>query len=150
MGAVYFSLRNITPKYNSSLANIHLCLLFNSFDREKYGFAKEFLPLLDDIKIIERYVIDIKIKWVTHIVWNSLHFDCWQSCLSCAVWICKKISANKFCHNCLVDKTTSQSVFNENDLEKRDGDNYQQHVVLKDFQVKLKKTHVWISLNTLM
>ena len=44
MGAVYFSLRNLPPKFNSGLDNIHLCLLFNSIDREMYGFGKIFEP----------------------------------------------------------------------------------------------------------
>lgn len=30
MGAVYFCLRNLPVQFNSSLANIHLCLLFNA------------------------------------------------------------------------------------------------------------------------
>lgn len=47
----------------------------------------------------------------------------------------ESFSANKFCHICLVDKTTSQSVFDENDLEKRDRHNYQHHVVLKDVTI---------------
>lgn len=76
MGAVYFSLRNLTPEYNSSLANIHLCLLFNSIDREKYGFGKIFKPLIDDIKVLEKKGIDVMITGQTHGTWNSLPFDC--------------------------------------------------------------------------
>ncbi len=34
MGAVYFCLRNSPVEFNSSLANIHLCLPFSSIDRE--------------------------------------------------------------------------------------------------------------------
>lgn len=47
----------------------------------------------------------------------------------------ESFSANKFCHICLIDKTTSQSVFNEDDLEKRDRHNYQQHVLLHDVTI---------------
>ncbi|XP_045898868.1 uncharacterized protein LOC123966797 isoform X1 [Micropterus dolomieu] len=76
MGAVYFSLRNLPPEYNSSLANIHLCLLFNAIDREKYGFAKIFQPFLDDIKILESQGIDIKMRGETHSTRNDLPFYC--------------------------------------------------------------------------
>lgn len=50
LGAVYFTLKNFPPECNSSLANIHLCLLFNSIDREVYGFEKILQPLLDDLR----------------------------------------------------------------------------------------------------
>ncbi len=136
MGAVYFSLRNVTPEYNSSLANIHLCLLFNSIDREKYGFAKIFEPLLDDIKVLETQGIDVMIRGETHTVHGTVcllttdNLACHSLC-----GYAESFSANKFCHICLVDKTTSQSVFNEDDLEKRDRHNYQQHVLLNDVTI---------------
>ncbi|XP_038580037.1 uncharacterized protein LOC119906766 [Micropterus salmoides] len=136
MGAVYFSLRNLPPEYNSSLANIHLCLLFNAIDREKYGFAKIFQPLLDDIKILKSQGIDIKIREETHTVHGTICLFTADN-LACHA-LCgyaESFSANRFCHICLVDKTTSQSVFNEDDLEKRDRHNYQQHVVLNDVTV---------------
>lgn len=66
MGAVYFSLRNLAPEYYSSLANIHLCLPYNSIEREKYGFGKIFEPHIDDIKVLEKQGSDVMIRGQTH------------------------------------------------------------------------------------
>lgn len=136
MGAVYFSLRNLSPEYNSSLANIHLCLLFNSIDREKYGFAKIFEPLLDDIKVLEMQGIDILIRGETHTVYGTVCLFTADN-LACHA-LCgyaESFSANKFCHICLVDKSTSQTTFNEDDIEKRNRHNYLQHVVINDVSI---------------
>lgn len=72
MGAVYFSLRNLQLKFNSGLANIHLCLLFNSIDRETYGFGKIFEPLLDDIRLLECHGIEIEMKGELHLLYGTV------------------------------------------------------------------------------
>ena len=72
MGAVYFSLKNLPAEYNSSLANIHLCLLFNSIDKETYGFTKILQPLLDDIKYLESHGIAVDIKGQTHLLYGTI------------------------------------------------------------------------------
>lgn len=38
VGALYFLLRNLSPKFNSTLMNIHLVALFHAYDLTKYGF----------------------------------------------------------------------------------------------------------------
>ncbi len=38
LGAIYFTLRNFPPIFNSSLDNIHLCALFHAQDIKRYGF----------------------------------------------------------------------------------------------------------------
>ena len=58
LGAIYFTLRNFPPKYNSCLANIHLCMLFHTQDIKKYGFATILEPLVNDLKILETGGID--------------------------------------------------------------------------------------------
>ncbi len=54
LGAIYFTLRNFSPKYNSALHNIHLVSLFHAQDIKTYGFSKILDPLVQDVKILER------------------------------------------------------------------------------------------------
>ncbi|XP_056466516.1 uncharacterized protein LOC130405457 [Gadus chalcogrammus] len=53
LGCIYFILRNLSPKLNSVLMNIHLVALFHSEDLKKYGFDPILKPLLNDLKILE-------------------------------------------------------------------------------------------------
>lgn len=53
LGCVYFVLRNLSPKLNSVLMNIHLVALFHSEDLKKYGFEPILKPLIDDLKTLE-------------------------------------------------------------------------------------------------
>lgn len=50
VGAIYFVLRNLPPKLNSALMNIHLVALFHAEDVKKYGFDPILQPLIDDVK----------------------------------------------------------------------------------------------------
>lgn len=72
IGAVYSSLRNLPAEYNSSLASIHLCLFFNSIDRETYGFSKILQPLLGNIKCLERHGISVDIKGQTYLLYGTI------------------------------------------------------------------------------
>lgn len=57
LGCIYFILRNLPPKLNSVLMNIHLVALFHLADKEeevkKYRFDSILKPLVDDLKILE-------------------------------------------------------------------------------------------------
>lgn len=53
LGAVYFTLRNFPPKFNSSLVNIHLCALFHAQDIKTYGFDTILEPIVSDLKVLE-------------------------------------------------------------------------------------------------
>ncbi|KAK0150977.1 hypothetical protein N1851_007921 [Merluccius polli] len=59
LSAIDFTLRNFPPRYNSCLANIHLCMLFHTQNIKKYGFATILEPLVNDLKILETDGIDI-------------------------------------------------------------------------------------------
>ncbi len=50
---IYFTLRNFTPQFNSSLTNIHLCALFHAQDIKTYGFDAILEPIVNDIKVLE-------------------------------------------------------------------------------------------------
>lgn len=99
MGAVYFSLRNLPPKFNSSLDNIHLCLLFNSIDRETYGFSKIFKPLLEDIRFLECHGLELEMKGEVHLLYGTVCLFTGDNlaCHSLCGYL-ERFSANKFCH----------------------------------------------------
>lgn len=72
MGAVYFALRNVPSENNSVLSNIHLCLLFNSVDKDIYGFERILEPLLTDLKEIEQNGIEVKILDKYQLLYGAL------------------------------------------------------------------------------
>lgn len=133
MGAVYFCLKNLPPQHNSSLSNIHLCLLFNSIDREVYGYGKILEPLLEDLKVLETTGVQVDVQGGKKTLYGTI---CVLTADNLAVHsLCgylESFSANRFCHFCLVDKRTAQSVFDEDKIEKRTRENYEQHVMLND------------------
>ncbi|XP_030252888.1 uncharacterized protein LOC115569102 isoform X1 [Sparus aurata] len=53
IGSIYFILRNLSPKINSALMNIHLLALFHTEDVKKYGFNVILEPLVHDLKVLE-------------------------------------------------------------------------------------------------
>lgn len=59
MGGIYFTLRNFSPKWNSILANIHLCALFHAEDIKHYSFSAILDPIVRDLKQLESNGIDI-------------------------------------------------------------------------------------------
>lgn len=133
MGAVYFALKNLPPEYNSSLSNIHLCLLFNSIDRETYGFGKIFEPLLDDIRLLESSGVQVEMQGQSYQLYGTICvFTADNLAIHSLCGYVESFSANKFCHLCMVDKSVAQSVYDDDDVEKRTRENYQQHVTLMD------------------
>ena len=133
LGAVYFCLRNIPARFNSSLENIHLCLLFNSIDREVYGFNSIFKPLLEDLNILETRGVEVQIHGKNSLLHGTLCLFTADNlaCHSVGGFF-ESFSANRFCHICLVHKQNAQHIFNDDLVELRNRDNYSQHVELNN------------------
>lgn len=133
MGAVYFALRNVPSENNSVLSNIHLCLLFNSVDKDIYGFERILELLLTDLKEIEQNGIEVKILDKYQLLYGTLclltadNLACHSFC-----GYVESFSANRFCQFCLIDKSSSQYIFDENNTERRTRENYAHHVQLND------------------
>lgn len=53
LGAVYFTIASIPPKYRSCLNNMFLLMLFNSGDAKLYGYPQIFREFIDDNKSLE-------------------------------------------------------------------------------------------------
>ncbi len=133
MGTVYFALRNVPSEYNSVLSNIHLYLLFNSVDKDIYGFDRILEPLLTDLKEIEQNGIEVKIHDKYQLLYGTLCLLTADNlaCHSLCGYV-ESFSANRFCQFCLIDKSSSQYIFDANNTERRTRENYAYHVQLND------------------
>lgn len=131
LGAVYFCLRNLPPRFNSSLKNIHLCLLFNSIDKEVYGLNAIFKPLLEDLRVLETKGLEVQIDGVSTLVYGTLClFTADNLALHSLCGYFESFAANKLCHICLVDKLNAQHIFDDDHVELRNQENYNEHVKL--------------------
>ncbi|XP_035805853.1 uncharacterized protein LOC111571121 isoform X1 [Amphiprion ocellaris] len=114
LGCIYFILRNLPPKYNSVLMNIHVVALFHSQDLKTYGFDEILKPLVDDLKILETQGIEVPFSdspllgSVIQVTGDNLGLHGLFSFV-------ESFSATYFCRFCLTSKDESQSVFTEDD-----------------------------------
>lgn len=112
LGCIYFILRNLPPKLNSVLMNIHLVSLFHSEDLKKYGFDSILKPLVDDLKVLETEGMQVPFSdrplkgTVFQVTGDNL-------ALHGLFGFVESFSANYCCRFCLTDKTELQSVFSE-------------------------------------
>lgn len=114
LGGVYFTLRNLPPKVNSVLMNIHLVALFHSEDLKKYGFGPILQPLLNDLKLLETRGIQVPFSdaplrgTVIQVTGDNL-------AIHGLFGMVESFSATHCCRCCLTDKASLQSVFCEDD-----------------------------------
>lgn len=112
LGAVYFTLRNFSPKWNSFLANIHLCALFHAQDLKRYGFSEILVPIVRDIKVLESDGIEIPLFGgyvrgsVVQVTGDNLG-------LHSLFGLVESFSARYCCRFCLADKDDFQTEFSE-------------------------------------
>ncbi|CAI5662779.1 unnamed protein product [Oreochromis niloticus] len=114
VGAIYFVLRNLPPKLNSALMNIHLVALFHAEDVKKYGFDPILQPLIDDIKFLESHGIDLPFSsekvhgTICQITGDNLG-------MHSILGFVESFSGRYFCRLCLIAKQDAQSVYTEDD-----------------------------------
>ncbi|XP_032433321.1 uncharacterized protein LOC116729094 isoform X1 [Xiphophorus hellerii] len=112
LGAVYFTLQNFSPKYNSALHNIHLVSLFHAQDIKTYGFSKILDPIVEDVKILERDGITVPLYdepvrgTIVQVTGDNLG-------LHCLFGFVESFSARYCCRFCLVEKEDFQTEFTE-------------------------------------
>ena len=94
--------------------NIHLLALFHTEDLKKYGFDAILEPIVHDLKVLESTGINVPFSdepvhgTIAQVTGDNLG-------LHTLLWYVESFSANHFCHFCLVDKQTSQTVFSDDD-----------------------------------
>ncbi|CAI5671395.1 unnamed protein product [Oreochromis niloticus] len=112
LGCIYFTLKNLPPKVNSVLMNVHLAALFYTEDLKKYGFEEILKPLIDDLKILE--IKGILLPFTEEPVFGSVVQVTGDNlALNGLLGFVESFSATNWCRFCLVNKEEIQSVFNE-------------------------------------
>lgn len=112
LGAIYFTLRNFSPKWNSFLANIHLCALFHAQDLKRYGFSEVLAPVVRDIKVLEKDGIEIPLYGgrvrgsVVQVTGDNLG-------IHSLFGLVESFSARYCCRFCLAEKDDFQTEFSE-------------------------------------
>lgn len=112
LGAIYFTLRNFSPKYNSRLLNIHLVSLFHAQDIKMYGFNKILHPVVQDIKILESDGIQVPL--FKHPIYGTIVQVTGDNLgLHCLFGFVESFSARYCCRFCLAEKGDFQTEFSE-------------------------------------
>lgn len=112
LGCLYFILRNLPPKFNSVLTNIHVISLFHSQDLKKYGFDDILKPFIDDLKTLETEGIEVPFS-DTPLLGSVVQVTGDNLGLHGLFGFVESFSATHFCRFCLITKDESQSVFTE-------------------------------------
>lgn len=144
MGAVYFILCNLPPECKSFPAHIHLCVLFNSIDRETYGPGKILGSLIEDIRVLENSDVEIEVNGETQKLCGTLSvLTADNLAIQTLCGYVDSFSARKLCQFCLIDKEEIQSVFDEDHVVKRTRENYEHDVLesVAHLEVKLLLRH---------
>lgn len=66
LGAFYFILGNLSPQYKSKLYVIQLAIICKSIHIKKYGFSKVMEPLIQDLIILEKDGVTVKVNATTY------------------------------------------------------------------------------------
>lgn len=114
IGCLYFIVRNLPPKFNSVLMNIHLLALFHTQDVSKYGFDVILDPLINDIKILESQGLSLPFSdeqiygTIAQITGDNLG-------MHSILGFNESFNSHHFCRLCLIEKNDSQTVYSEDD-----------------------------------
>lgn len=114
LGCIYFILRNLPPKCNSVLMNIHVVSLFHSQDVKKYGFDEILKPLINDIKVLETEGIEVPFS-DSPLLGSVIQVTGDNLGLHGLFGFVESFSATYCCRFCLTPKEKLQSVFAEDD-----------------------------------
>lgn len=112
LGCIYFILRNLPPKLNSVLMNIHLVALFHTEDLKKYGFDPILKPLVDDLKILETEGMQVPFS-ATPVKGSIFQVTGDNLAIHGLFGFLESFSAHYSCRFCLTEKRELQSVFSE-------------------------------------
>lgn len=130
LGAIYFTLRNFPPKFNSSLVNIHLCALFHAQDIKTYGFNVILEPIVSDLKVLETNGIEVPM--FTHPVHGSIVQVTGDNLgIHGLFGFVESFSARNCCRFCVNEKADFQTLFCEDD----------QHVILRTKEMHEEHCH---------
>lgn len=110
---LYFIVRNLPPKFNSVLMNVHLLSLFHTQDL-KYSFDVILEPLINDIKKLESQGLNLPFcdepiyGTIAQITGDNLG-------MHTILGFNESFCGHHFCRLCLIEKSDSQTVYSEDD-----------------------------------
>ena len=112
LSCVYFTLKNLPPKCNSVLMNVHLAALFYTNDLKTYGFEEILKPLINDLKILETKGIQLP-SFEKPLFGSVIQITGDNLALNGLLGFVESFSGTHFCRFCLTSKDEVQSVFTE-------------------------------------
>ncbi|XP_053475799.1 uncharacterized protein LOC128605004 [Ictalurus furcatus] len=114
LGCIYFTLKkkNLPPKCNSVLINVHLAALFYMEDLKTYGFDVIPKPLIDDLKILETEGIQLPC-FEQPLFGSVIQVTGDNLALNGLLAFVEYFSATNFHRFCLISKEEVQSIFTE-------------------------------------
>ncbi|XP_032433923.1 uncharacterized protein LOC116729460 isoform X1 [Xiphophorus hellerii] len=114
LGAIYFTLRNFSPIFNSSLLNIHLCALFHAQDIKRYSFNLILEPLVNDLKVLETE--GLKIPTFEPVIYGTVVQVTGDNLgLHGLFGFVESFGARYCCRFCLLEKHSFQTIFSEDE-----------------------------------
>lgn len=138
-GAVYFSVGSLPPQFATRLENIFLVLLFNSSDRNKFGNAVIFKPLIEELKYLEEIGIEIIYQGKEEQVFFSLVVITGDNLgLHSIFGLTESFSSNYCCRFCKTHKLVMQTLEIENEDNLRTIDEYDEMVSELSYGIKEK------------
>lgn len=131
VGAFYINFKNLPPKWNSSLDNIHLLALCNCLDIKKYGFDSILAPFVADLRKLESeegaeiVLPDNSVR----VVRGTLSQVCGDNLgLNGLLGFVESFSANMPCRICVGRKDEFQTKFTGEEFDLRDRHTHSLHV----------------------
>lgn len=137
LGAVYFSLGGIPPKYASRLENILFWGLFYSSDRAAFGSMAIFKKFVQQLQNLELNDIEIVLIGKSETVYFTLLLLLGDNLgVNSISGFQESFSANYCCRFCCADKNTLQKQCLENELLLRNKVNYAEHLSAMSHGIK--------------
>ena len=117
--AIYMTLRNLPPEFNSCFSNIHLVALVHADDVKTYGYNKVLEPVVNELKALEVGVPMAIADEVQTVKGVLVDFAGDNLARHQIFGFLQSFRANYFCEWCMTDQELMQNKFHESDFQLR-------------------------------
>jgi len=117
--AIYMTVRNLPPEFNSCFSNIHLVALVHSNDVKTYGYNKILEPVVNELRELETGIamnISDEVQTVKGVL---VDFSGDNLGRHQVFGYLQSFRANHFCEWCMTDQEQFQHQFHESEFELR-------------------------------
>ncbi|PIK48988.1 hypothetical protein BSL78_14139 [Apostichopus japonicus] len=126
IGAFYFVLKNLPPRFNSSLNNIHCAALCHTEDIKKYGFDPILKHIVKDINYLAEHGILLPSGHYKKGIITQFSAD--NLGANSLFGFVESFSARHYCRLCLTSREDAQLLYSEKNMQMRDKDSHNLHV----------------------